>query len=76
MISSSGGAIGIAIGVVIDSGTSSTGAGLQLAFTVFAVVRAASALFVVGVAEMGSAHRRPSHDLEAEGTGNLEGRVA
>ncbi|MGE0228127.1 MAG: MFS transporter [Dehalococcoidia bacterium] len=76
MFSSLGGAIGIAIGVLIASRASDTGSGLQLAFMVFAVVLAASALFVLGVPEMGSAQRSPAPDQEAVEPAVAQGRVA
>lgn len=52
MFSSLGGTIGIGVAVLIASRADSTAAGLQIAFTAFAVVLAASAVFVLGVPEV------------------------
>lgn len=52
MFSSLGGTVGIGIAVLIASRAESTAAGLQIAFTAFAVVLAASAAFVLGVPEL------------------------
>jgi MFS family permease len=66
MFSSLGGAIGIAIGVLIASRASSTGAGLQLAFTAFAVILAASAVFVLGVPEVGATRRESVESIPTD----------
>jgi hypothetical protein len=57
MFSSLGGTVGIAVAVLIASRTETTGFGLQIAFTAFALILAASALFVLGVPEPGEGHK-------------------
>jgi EmrB/QacA subfamily drug resistance transporter len=64
MFQSLGGTIGIAVAVLIASRAESTAAGLQLAFTAFAVILAASSVFVLGVPELPG--RRKTTDRAAK----------
>lgn len=62
MFQNIGSVLGVAGAVLVASRAGTTAGGLEMAFTFFAVLMAASTIFILGIPEMGSA--RPTSDVE------------